>query len=93
MLGAGNFSNCMGTSALWEPEWWSVELAFTGTSYEWPFPALFSDILLEFQKKAWLGVPIVARWDESPGLRIWCCCKLQHRSQTQLRSSVAVAMA
>ena len=27
------------------------------------------------------------------GLRIWCCCELQCRSQTWLRSGVAVAVA
>ena len=26
------------------------------------------------------------------GLRIWCCCKLWHRSQIQLRSSFAIAV-
>ena len=26
------------------------------------------------------------------GLRIWCCCELQHRLQMRLRSSVAVAV-
>ena len=26
------------------------------------------------------------------GLRIWCCCKLWHRSQRWFRSSVAVAV-
>ena len=27
------------------------------------------------------------------GLRIWCCCELQHRSQMQLGSGVAAAAA
>ena len=27
------------------------------------------------------------------GLRIWCCCKLQHRSQTRLGSRFAMAVA
>ena len=54
------------------------------------------------------GVPIVAQWKRSQlgtkrfqvpslaslrGLRIWCCHELWRRSQTQLESGVAVAVA
>ena len=50
-----------------------------------------------------LGVPVVAQQvknptsihedaDLNPGLRIWCCWKLQCSSQMQLGSGVAVAV-
>ena len=57
-------------------------------------------------KNAKIGVPVVAHWLKTQhsvcedagltlaslsGLRIWHCCKLQHKSQIQLRSCVAVA--
>ena len=55
-----------------------------------------------------IGVPIVAQWVKNPpsiheyagfipGLthwvKDWCCYKLPHRLQTQLGSSIAVAVA
>jgi len=54
------------------------------------------------------GVPVVAQWLTNPTrkhevvgsvpalaqwLRIWCCCELWCRLQTQLGSGVAVALA
>ena len=54
-----------------------------------------------------LGVPVVVQWEKSKlgtvrlwvlslallsGLRIWRCCELWCRSQTWLRSGVAVAV-
>ena len=55
--------------------------------------------------KRGLGVPLVAQWVKNPtsihedtglmpgGLRIWCCRELWHRSQMQLGSGIAVAVA
>ena len=59
-----------------------------------------------FLKEYYFGVPIVAQQKQTQlvsmrmqvqslallgRLRIWCCCKLWYRSQTPLRSGIAVA--
>ena len=58
-------------------------------------------------RKQNIGVPIVVQWKRIQlgtmrlqvrslaslgGLKIWHCCELLYRSQTQLRSDVAVAV-
>ena len=48
-------------------------------------------------QQKWTQLVSVRMWVRSLaphcGLRIWCCCELRYRSQMQLRSGVAVAVA
>ena len=66
---------------------------------------MVQEVKVQALQQPWLGVPIVAQWLTNPtrmqvqslallgGLSIWCCHELWRRSQTQLGSCVAMAMA
>ena len=72
------------------------------------FQMVFLKMLVGICQKYLPGVSVVVQWVKNltsiledggstlallSGLRIWYCCKLQHRSQRQLGSDIVVAVA